>query len=70
MTGKDFEKKIDNAKGILEKLMDPELTLSDSVRQYKKGMEELRSAQKMLEDARIEFETIRKEHDSNPGETA
>ncbi len=54
----DFEKKIENAKSILEKLMDPELTLDQSVKSYKEGMKTLQDAQKILEEATIEFEKI------------
>ena len=31
----DFEKKLEDAKAVLEKLMDPELTLDASVKSYK-----------------------------------
>ncbi len=54
----DFEKKIENAKSILEKLMDPELTLDQSVKSYKEGMKTLQDAQQILEEATIEFEKI------------
>ncbi len=54
----DFEKKIENAKEVLEKLMDPELTLDASVKSYKEGMQTLQDAQKILEEATLEFEKI------------
>jgi len=54
----DFEKKIENAKAVLEKLMDPELTLDQSVKSYKEGMQTLQDAQRILEEATIEFEKI------------
>jgi len=54
----DFEKKLEDAKGILEKLMDPELTLDTSVKSYKEGMKTLQDAQKILENATLEFEKI------------
>ncbi len=54
----DFENKIENAKKILEKLMDPELTLDQSVQSYKEGMQTLQDAQKILEEATLEFEKI------------
>lgn len=54
----DFEKKIENAKEVLEKLMDPELTLDASVTSYKEGMQTLQDAQKILEEATLEFEKI------------
>lgn len=54
----DFEKKLENAKAVLEKLMDPELTLDQSVKSYKEGMKTLQEAQKILEEATLEFEKI------------
>ena len=54
----DFEKKLEDAKGVLEKLMDPELTLDQSVKSYKEGMQTLQEAQKILEEATLEFEKI------------
>ena len=54
----DFEKKIENAKEVLEKLMDPELTLDASVKSYKEGRQTLQDAQKILEEATLEFEKI------------
>lgn len=54
----DFEKKLENAKKILEKLMDPELTLDQSVKSYKDGMKTLQDAQSILESATLEFEKI------------
>ena len=41
----DFESKLDSAKEILETLMNPEITLQDSVKAYEKGMGELSKAQ-------------------------
>lgn len=54
----DFEKKLADAKAVLEKLMDPELTLEQSVKSYKEGMKTLSDAQKILEEATLEFEKI------------
>lgn len=53
-----FEKKIAEAQQLLEKLIDPEITLSDSVEVYKKGMQELEIAQKLLEEAKLEFKEL------------
>jgi exodeoxyribonuclease VII small subunit len=54
----DFEKKLENAKKVLENLMDPELTLDASVKSYKDGMKTLQDAQKILEEATLEFEKV------------
>ena len=56
----DFETKLESAKETLEILMNPEITLQDSVKAYEKGMKELSDAQKMLEDAQIKIQEIKK----------
>ncbi len=56
-----FEQKIAHAKEILEKLMDPEITLSQSVTYYKEGIRELQEATRLLENAKLEFETYTKD---------
>jgi exodeoxyribonuclease VII small subunit len=50
-----FESKIENSKELLEELINPDITLSDSVKIYKKGLEELELAQKLLDEAKMEF---------------
>ena len=55
----DFETKLENAKKTLEALMNPELTLQNSVKEYEKGMKELADAQKILEDAVIKINEIK-----------
>ncbi|MEA1917199.1 MAG: exodeoxyribonuclease VII small subunit [Campylobacterota bacterium] len=54
-----FEKKIESAKEILEKLQEPQITLSDSVKAYEAGMKELKSAQEMIEKATLQVEQIK-----------
>ena len=58
---KGFEAKLQNAKKILDTLMNPDITLSDSVKAYEKGMKELSEAQKILEDAQIKITQIKGE---------
>jgi len=55
----DFETKLNSAKKTLETLMDPEITLQESVKAYEKGMKELADAQKILEDAQIKIQEIK-----------
>jgi len=59
MAKDDFEVKIQNAKKTLETLINPEITLQDSVKAYEKGMSELAKAQKILEDAQIKINQIK-----------
>ncbi|OHD99399.1 MAG: exodeoxyribonuclease VII small subunit [Sulfurimonas sp. RIFCSPHIGHO2_12_FULL_36_9] len=54
-----FESKLESAKKVLETLMNPEITLQDSLRAYEKGMSELSQAQKILEEAQIKITEIK-----------
>jgi exodeoxyribonuclease VII small subunit len=56
----DFEKKIEKSKKILDKLMNPEISLEESMKLYKDGIKELKEASKMLENAKLEFEELSK----------
>ena len=53
-----FEEKIEEANKILQKLADPNITLQDSVKYYKDGLKELDEAQKLLDEAKLNFEEI------------
>ena len=57
----DFEEKIFKAKELLEKLSNPQITLSDSIKVYKTGVKELEDAQKLLDEAKLMFSTANKE---------
>ena len=59
MAKEKFETKLDGAKKTLEILMNPEITLEESVKAYEKGMKELNDAQKMLENATIKINEIK-----------
>ena len=54
----DFEKKLEEAKKLLEKLNNPEITLYEAMEYYKKGIKLLEEASKMIEEAKLEFEKI------------
>ena len=55
----NFESKLESAKKTLETLMNPEITLQNSVKAYEKGMGELAEAQKILENAVIKINEIK-----------
>jgi len=59
MAKQDFETKLEGAKKTLEILMNPEITLQESVKAYEKGMKELQDAQKILQDAQIKINEIK-----------
>ncbi len=56
----DFESKIEDAKKLLDKLIDPQITLENSVKVYKEGMNKINEAQKLLDDAKLQFEELNK----------
>lgn len=53
-----FESRLDASKKILNQLMDPETTLEESLKLYERGLGEIKSAQKMIEEAKIKIKTI------------
>ncbi len=50
-----FEEKLEKAKEILTKLMQPDIALNKSVSLYKEGKKELLEASKMLENAKVQI---------------
>ena len=60
MKTKTFEEKLAHSKALLEKLMDPEITLEQSVKLYEEGLKTIKEAQAMIEDAKLKVETIEK----------
>jgi exodeoxyribonuclease VII small subunit len=59
MAKNDFETRLENSKKILETLMNPQITLEESVKAYESGMKELAEAQKILEEAQIKIQEIK-----------
>ena len=57
----NFKEKIFKAKELLEKLSNPQITLSDSIQVYKTGVKELEDAKKLLDEAKLMFSTANKE---------
>ncbi len=53
-----FEEELEASKKILEKLMDPEITLEESVKLYEEGMEKISKAQKQIEEAKLKVKEI------------
>jgi exodeoxyribonuclease VII small subunit len=65
MSDVSFEEHIEKSKEILEKLMNPEITLSDSVKLYKDGTDKLKEASKLLEEAKLKFELYQQGKDED-----
>ena len=55
----EFEQKVQRVKEILEKLNNNELSLKDGMELYKEGISHLKDAQKMLEEAKIQYEEMK-----------
>lgn len=53
-----FEQKIEEAKKILDRLMDSEVTLEESIKLYEEGVKRIKEAQMMIEEAKLKVETI------------
>ena len=60
MKNSTFEEKLEVSKKILNKLMNPEITLEESLKLYEEGLAEIKLAQKMIEEAKVTIETIEK----------
>ena len=54
-----FESYLDNSKIILDKLMEPDIALDESLKLYKEGIAELKAAQDILEKTKLEYETLK-----------
>ncbi len=61
MEQSSFEEKLELGKKYIEQLMDPEITLEESIEAYKKGLALIQEAQKMLEEAKLKVEEISKD---------
>lgn len=58
-TTNEFETRLERSKEILEMLMNPQITMSESVAAYAEGMRLLGEAQEMLEKAQLHVEEIK-----------
>ena len=57
---RSYEKKLEEAKKLLEELNNPNISLYDGMEIYKKGIKILEEATKILENAKLEYEEIKK----------
>ena len=53
-----FEQKLEKSKRILNQLLDPAITLEESLKLYESGIKEIKSAQEMIEKAKVKIELI------------
>jgi len=57
-----FEEKLEYSKALLEKLMNPEITLEESVKLYEDGLKNIKDAQKLIEEAKTKISVIDQEN--------
>jgi len=62
-----FEEKLEASKKILNQLMDPAITLEESLKLYENGLSQIKEAQKMIEEAKTKITIIEKKA-SEPSE--
>jgi len=67
MKTETFEEKLSYSKALLEKLMNPEITLEESVKLYEEGLQNIKEAQKLIEEAKIKI-TVIEQANQNVGE--
>ena len=58
MKNETFEEKLEYSKALLEKLMKPDITLEESVKLYEEGLNTIKEAQKLIEEAKIKVSVI------------
>ena len=58
MKEQGFEERLSDAQVLLEKLMDPEITLDASVKLYGEGLATIKEAQTLIEKAKTEITVI------------
>ena len=67
MKTETFEEKLDYSKALLEKLMNPEITLEESVKLYEEGLKNIKEAAKLIEEAKTKI-TVIEQANQNVGE--
>ena len=60
MKAETFEHKLEASKKILNQLMDPAITLEESLKLYENGLKQIKDAQTMIEEAKTKIEIIEK----------
>jgi exodeoxyribonuclease VII small subunit len=62
MKAQSFEEKLAYSKELLEKLMNPEITLEESVKLYEEGLKNIKEAQNLIEEAKTKITVIEQEN--------
>lgn len=61
-----FEEKLEYSKTLLEKLMNPEITLEESVKVYEEGLKNIKEAQMLIEEAKTKITIIEQANQNMP----
>ena len=61
-----FEEKLEYSKTLLEKLMNPEITLEESVKVYEEGLKNIKEAQMLIEEAKTKITIIEQANQNTP----
>ncbi len=69
MKNETFEEKLEYSKALLEKLMNPEITLEESVKLYEEGLKNIKEAQTLIEEAKTKITVIERAN-QNAGDNA
>ncbi len=69
MKNETFEEKLAYSKELLEKLMNPEITLAESVKLYEEGLKNIKEAQTLIEEAKTKI-TVIEQSNQNTGDNA
>ena len=67
MKNETFEEKLEYSKELLEKLMNPEITLEESVKLYEEGLKNIKEAQELIEEAKTKI-TVIEQANQNAGD--
>ena len=62
MKTQSFEEKLEHSKELLEKLMNPEITLEESVKLYEEGLKNIKEAQMLIEEAKTKITVIEQDN--------
>jgi len=68
MKNETLEEKLEHSKELLEKLMNPEITLEESVKLYEEGLKNIKEAQTLIEEAKTKI-TVIEQANQNAGDT-
>ncbi|MCO4845894.1 MAG: exodeoxyribonuclease VII small subunit [Sulfurovum sp.] len=68
MKNETFEERLEHSKELLEKLMNPEITLEESVKLYEEGLKNIKEAQTLIEEAKTKI-TVIEQANQNAGDT-